>query len=94
MVDPRKMTMKKSKLRIRKLRCPRLHLSGKLQKLTVFIAFVYNLDTAVHDCISEEALIHLRTYKYSSVDRSLISRYVLQHYVPSLLPSHIYWEAE
>jgi ethanolaminephosphotransferase len=39
---------------------------------------------AAHECISEEALIHLRTYKYSSVDESYISHYILRHYVCSL----------
>lgn len=36
--------------------------------------------TAVHECVSEEALVHLKSYKYSSVDKSLISRYILKHY--------------
>ncbi|KAF2281214.1 ethanolaminephosphotransferase 1 [Westerdykella ornata] len=36
--------------------------------------------TAAHECVSEEALQHLRLYKYSSVDKSFISRYVLKHY--------------
>ncbi|OCK84708.1 ethanolaminephosphotransferase 1 [Lepidopterella palustris CBS 459.81] len=36
--------------------------------------------TAAHECVSEEALSHLKTYKYSSVDKSLLSRYVLKHY--------------
>jgi hypothetical protein len=42
------------------------------------------LEVAAHECISEEALIHLRTYKYSSVDESYISHYILRHYVCSL----------
>ncbi|KAF2835547.1 Choline/ethanolaminephosphotransferase [Patellaria atrata CBS 101060] len=37
-------------------------------------------NTAAHECVSEEALAHLKTYKYSSVDKSLISRYILKHY--------------
>ena len=37
--------------------------------------------TAVHECVSEEALVHLKSYKYSSVDRSLLSYYVLNPYV-------------
>lgn len=61
----------------------------KITEADSFHCIDYNLDTAVHDCISEEALIHLKSYKYSSVDRSLISRYFLQHYVPSLLLSQI-----
>lgn len=36
--------------------------------------------TAAHECVSDEALSHLKTYKYSSVDKSLISRYILKHY--------------
>ncbi|KAI9680940.1 MAG: hypothetical protein M1829_001020 [Trizodia sp. TS-e1964] len=36
--------------------------------------------TAAHDCVSEEALSHLKSYKYSSVDKSLISNYILKHY--------------
>ncbi|KAK7545683.1 ethanolaminephosphotransferase 1 [Phyllosticta paracitricarpa] len=36
--------------------------------------------TAAHECVSEEALAHLKTYKYSSVDKSYVSRYILKHY--------------
>jgi len=36
--------------------------------------------TAAHECVSEESLVHLKSYKYSSVDRSLISYYILRHY--------------
>ncbi|KAH7123693.1 hypothetical protein B0J11DRAFT_435714, partial [Dendryphion nanum] len=38
-------------------------------------------ETAAHECVSDEALQHLKTYKYSSVDKSFISRYILKHYV-------------
>jgi hypothetical protein len=38
-------------------------------------------ETAAHECVSDDALQHLRSYKYSSVDKSLISRYILKHYV-------------
>ena len=38
-------------------------------------------ETAAHECVSDEALQQLRLYKYSSVDKSLISRYILKHYV-------------
>jgi ethanolaminephosphotransferase len=31
--------------------------------------------------VSEDALQHLKSYKYSSVDKSYISRYILKHYV-------------
>ena len=33
------------------------------------------------ESLSDEALAHLKTYKYSSVDKSFISRYILKHYV-------------
>lgn len=39
------------------------------------------LGTAAAECVSEEALVHLKSYKYSSVDKSLISHYILRHYV-------------
>lgn len=42
-------------------------------------------ETAAQECISDEALAHLKTYKYSSVDKSFISNYILKHYVSSLL---------
>ncbi|KAH8679827.1 sn-1,2-diacylglycerol cholinephosphotransferase-like protein [Tricladium varicosporioides] len=35
---------------------------------------------AAHECVSEDALVHLKSYKYSSVDKSLISNYILKHY--------------
>ncbi len=38
-------------------------------------------EEAAAECVSEEALIHLKTYKYSSVDKSFTSRYILKHYV-------------
>lgn len=38
-------------------------------------------ETAKHECVSEDALHHLKSYKYSSVDKSFISRYILKHYV-------------
>ncbi|KAF2682879.1 ethanolaminephosphotransferase 1 [Lentithecium fluviatile CBS 122367] len=37
-------------------------------------------ETAKHECVSEDALQQLKFYKYSSVDKSLISRYILKHY--------------
>ena len=42
------------------------------------------IETAAHECVSDEALSHLKAYKYSSVDKSLISRYILKHYVRTL----------
>lgn len=40
-----------------------------------------SLEEAIHECVSEEALVHLKSYKYSSVDKSFISNYILKHYV-------------
>jgi ethanolaminephosphotransferase len=40
--------------------------------------------TAAYECVSDDALIHLRSYKYSAVDKSFISRYILKHYVRRL----------
>ncbi|KAI9695975.1 MAG: hypothetical protein M1820_008316 [Bogoriella megaspora] len=37
-------------------------------------------DKAKVECISPDALIHLKSYKYSSVDKSPISNYILKHY--------------
>jgi hypothetical protein len=36
---------------------------------------------AAADCLTDEALSHLKTYKYSAVDLSPVSHYVLRHYV-------------
>ena len=36
--------------------------------------------TSLGDPLSPEALAHLKSYKYSSVDKSLLSQYVLRHY--------------
>lgn len=36
-----------------------------------------NTKSAVAECISDDALVHLKTYKYSSVDLSPVSKYVL-----------------
>lgn len=46
-----------------------------------------NAETAKHECVSEDALQHLKTYKYSSVDKSFISRYILKHYVRLFCPT-------
>ena len=40
-----------------------------------------HLETAVAECISDEALIHLRSYKYSAVDKSPVSKYILGPWV-------------
>ena len=39
------------------------------------------LEKGTVDCTSEDALIHLKSYKYSSVDKSPISKYVLGPWV-------------
>lgn len=39
-----------------------------------------NSKKAVAECISDDALIHLKSYKYSSVDKSPVSNYVLKHW--------------
>lgn len=38
-------------------------------------------ETALHELVSDEALGNLKLYKYSSVDKSYISHYILRHYV-------------
>ncbi|KAK3071035.1 hypothetical protein LTR53_009396 [Teratosphaeriaceae sp. CCFEE 6253] len=44
-------------------------------------------EKAAAECISEDALQHFKTYKYSSVDKSPISYYILRHYAcPSVSP--------
>lgn len=40
-----------------------------------------DLEQAVAECISDDALIHLKTYKYSSVDKSPVSKYILGPWV-------------
>ncbi|KAI1844569.1 hypothetical protein JX266_009242 [Neoarthrinium moseri] len=45
--------------------------------------------TAAAECISDEALIHLKSYQYSAVDKSPVSHYILRPYwnaVVELLP--------
>lgn len=41
---------------------------------------------AVSDSLSDDALKHFKTYKYSSVDKSPVSKYILRHYVCSFVP--------
>ena len=36
---------------------------------------------AVAECISDDALIHLKSYQYSAVDKSPVSYYILRPYV-------------
>ncbi|KAI0473792.1 CDP-alcohol phosphatidyltransferase [Xylariaceae sp. FL0804] len=39
-----------------------------------------NSKTAVAECISDDALLHLKSYKYSAVDKSPVSNYILRPY--------------
>lgn len=48
---------------------------------------------ATQDSLSDNVLVHLKSYKYSSVDKSLISRYILKHYVPFNPPPVPYFVA-
>lgn len=38
-------------------------------------------EQSVAECISDDALIHLKSYKYSSVDKSPVSKYILGPWV-------------
>ena len=38
-------------------------------------------EKAAAECVSDDALIHLKTYKYSAVDKSPVSNYILKPYV-------------
>lgn len=39
------------------------------------------IEEAAAECVSEDALVHLKSYKYSSVDKSPVSYYILRPYV-------------
>jgi hypothetical protein len=41
----------------------------------------FTTEKAAAECISEEALVHLKSYKYSAVDKSPVSNYILKPYV-------------
>lgn len=41
-------------------------------------------EEAAAECVSEDALVHLKSYKYSSVDKSPVSHYILRPYVCAL----------
>ncbi|KAG7293389.1 hypothetical protein NEMBOFW57_003439 [Staphylotrichum longicolle] len=43
-------------------------------------------EEAVAECVSDDALIHLKSYKYSAVDKSPISHYILRPYVRTAPP--------
>ncbi|RKU44625.1 hypothetical protein DL546_007175 [Coniochaeta pulveracea] len=48
-----------------------------------------SLSRAITECVSDEALSHLKTYKYSSVDKSPVSEYILKpwwNFCVELLP--------
>jgi ethanolaminephosphotransferase len=46
----------------------------------VLPAKMVNAKQAAAECVSDDALIHLKTYKYSAVDKSPISNYILRPY--------------
>jgi len=46
-----------------------------------FANLLATVEEAAAECLSEDALVHLKSYKYSSVDKSYISNYILKHYV-------------
>ncbi|KAL2002006.1 hypothetical protein VTN02DRAFT_860 [Thermoascus thermophilus] len=41
---------------------------------------LFDMVKATQDSLSDDILVHLKSYKYSSVDKSFISRYILKHY--------------
>jgi ethanolaminephosphotransferase len=47
---------------------------------------VHPAEEAVAECVSDDALIHLKSYKYSAVDKSPISHYILRPYVRTAPP--------
>ena len=58
-----------------------------------YSANVYATKLAAQDStLSDEALAHLKSYKYSSVDKSYISRYILKHYVLLPYTEHGSWQ--
>lgn len=42
---------------------------------------IHSIPTETQDSLSDDALLPLKSYKYSSVDKSFISNYILRHYV-------------
>lgn len=42
---------------------------------------IHSISTETQDSLSDDALLPLKSYKYSSVDKSFISNYILRHYV-------------
>jgi len=45
------------------------------------MATMIDPDRAAAECVSDEALIHLKSYKYSAVDKSPVSNHILRPYV-------------
>ena len=45
----------------------------------------FGTEKATADCISDDALIHLKSYKYSSVDKSPVAKYILGPWVGQAL---------
>lgn len=43
--------------------------------------FYKTVERAAAECISDDALVHLKSYKYSSVDKSPVSKYILGPWV-------------
>ena len=50
-------------------------------KATKMNSLTRMIGKAQRECVSDDALKHFRTYKYSSVDKSPISQHILKHYV-------------
>ncbi|KAG2415633.1 hypothetical protein HFD88_006824 [Aspergillus terreus] len=44
------------------------------------MSLVFKRIQAIQDSLSDDVLLPLKSYKYSSVDKSFISRYILKHY--------------
>jgi hypothetical protein len=58
----------------------RLRSDSHLPKFS-FANVLRDAEEAAAECLTEDALVHLKSYKYSSVDKSPISNYILRHYV-------------
>lgn len=58
----------------------RLHGEPSLPSMSANDAPARVKGEAVAECVSDEALIHLKSYKYSAVDKSPISHYILRPY--------------
>jgi hypothetical protein len=58
-------------------------IDGREESFFFLVEVAANLVTeqAVAECISDDALIHLKSYKYSSVDKSPVSKYILGPWV-------------